>query len=370
MDMPLKPPARTLHELITCALAVYDGSLPDEPKKFKKGFFRTHLPSYKETHIEQLRIIKHRLEEKPEDEKNINDVKEEIKKILLTDPDYPNKESAHQRCELILDFFLFDAEIYLKKAPKNLKFINTAFVFQQQDPLRMMVLNNLLYLGFSDFIEKQLSKNRQQTIDQLNEYVITAIANAKNESALYLLTNYAELINLATLSEFSTHNTALMLAIAKGRHHLDADKGSAIYMAELIDALLLHPTARESVNLQDSLGMTALHLAVLQRDSKTVKVLLDRGADPTIKNKEGMTAWDYLDISRKEAKEHLNGYCTSGFTRGELLKRIKDEPLSKFEFMSQKTYTVAKKAVWLAETAEIEKAKATLPSHEEKHRFG
>lgn len=62
-------------------------------------------------------------------------------------------------------------------------------------------------------------------------------------------------------------------------------------------------------------GFTALHYAVLI-DSKTcVKILLDRGADPTIENDGGHRPIDY--VKEGEIKEMLLEYTIK---YGELLK--------------------------------------------------
>jgi len=55
---------------------------------------------------------------------------------------------------------------------------------------------------------------------------------------------------------------------------------------------------RADVNIQDKIGDTALHYAVVFGDYDKVKVLLDAGADSNIKNEENDTAYDTaIDIS-------------------------------------------------------------------------
>lgn len=62
-------------------------------------------------------------------------------------------------------------------------------------------------------------------------------------------------------------------------------------------------------------GFTALHYAVLVDSKACVKVLLDRGADPTIENEAGHRPIDYA--KEGEVKEMLFNYTTK---YAELLK--------------------------------------------------
>ena len=56
-------------------------------------------------------------------------------------------------------------------------------------------------------------------------------------------------------------------------------------------------------NDQNKEGNTALHLSMLRKNRKIIKLLLDKKADITIKNKEGLTSYDLADKDiRKEFK--------------------------------------------------------------------
>lgn len=59
--------------------------------------------------------------------------------------------------------------------------------------------------------------------------------------------------------------------------------------------LLLFPTM--NINVQTSHGETALHLAAGEGHADVVKVLLDRGADTSIKDLYGKTAAEYANTS-------------------------------------------------------------------------
>ena len=54
-----------------------------------------------------------------------------------------------------------------------------------------------------------------------------------------------------------------------------------------------------SIDLQDINGLTPLHLAVKTSEdmmsTRTIRALLLKGADPSIRDYRGMTALDYLD---------------------------------------------------------------------------
>ncbi|XP_074598533.1 mitochondrial disaggregase-like [Brevipalpus obovatus] len=55
-------------------------------------------------------------------------------------------------------------------------------------------------------------------------------------------------------------------------------------------------------------GCTPLHYAVLSDDIDTVRVLIEKGVDPTVKNKLGHTPTDYLADEDTEMKELLDDY--------------------------------------------------------------
>merc|ERR1719187_2363704 len=61
-------------------------------------------------------------------------------------------------------------------------------------------------------------------------------------------------------------------------------------------------------------GSTALHYAALVDSFDTVKVLLDHGANPSIKNELGYTAYDYVTSSKIR-------YLPENPAMGELLKK-------------------------------------------------
>ena len=91
--------------------------------------------------------------------------------------------------------------------------------------------------------------------------------------------------------EAGSHRTALHKAAFWGHDHL---------MEWLLDDLKIDP------NVQDSAGDTALHDASRFGHSKVVSALLSKGADKTIKNKQGKTAADVAtEYGKTETSKQL-----------------------------------------------------------------
>jgi len=67
-----------------------------------------------------------------------------------------------------------------------------------------------------------------------------------------------------------------------------AGQGNAAMVAHLI-------TQGVNINYIDALGRTALHAALTQGHADVVKVLLNLGADPNIKRRDG---WSCLEIAK------------------------------------------------------------------------
>jgi hypothetical protein len=63
-------------------------------------------------------------------------------------------------------------------------------------------------------------------------------------------------------------------------------------------------TKNINLNLQDSRGDTALMLAIAADETNTVRLLLEKGADITIKDKDGMDAFTYANVTHGNARVH------------------------------------------------------------------
>ncbi|KAG0366029.1 hypothetical protein BC939DRAFT_505006 [Gamsiella multidivaricata] len=85
-------------------------------------------------------------------------------------------------------------------------------------------------------------------------------------------------------------------------HHVAVTAGmrgkvhaSRYYMECLLDKLTQHPQELASIiNVQDVVGDTALIIAARIGNKKVVRLLLEKGADPKIRNKSGRNADDFL----------------------------------------------------------------------------
>ncbi|KAI8597556.1 apses-domain-containing protein [Dissophora ornata] len=85
-------------------------------------------------------------------------------------------------------------------------------------------------------------------------------------------------------------------------HHVAVTAGmrgkvhaSRYYMECLLDKLAQHPQELSSIiNVQDAVGDTALIIAARIANKKVVRLLLDAGADPKIRNKSGRNADEFL----------------------------------------------------------------------------
>lgn len=51
---------------------------------------------------------------------------------------------------------------------------------------------------------------------------------------------------------------------------------------------------KSDINKQDELGQTALHIAVKNNDFDVINMLIKRGADANIKNRNGLTPLQYM----------------------------------------------------------------------------
>lgn len=133
-----------------------------------------------------------------------------------------------------------------------------------------------------------------------NTPLIWAIANGKFSMA-------QEMIRLAPMStDFNIKgmgNTALHLAIGKGYTTRTSDGNhltvSSLDLArELIDKTDPNSRGRD--------GNTPLHLACIRRDSETIQLLLEKGANSTLKNDQGESAVDLLNKTYEEASHFLH----------------------------------------------------------------
>lgn len=131
--------------------------------------------------------------------------------------------------------------------------------------------------------------------DALNIYgspLMIAVSNTQVELTLKLIDAGADVNKYA----YDFGNNPLLLAITKGWEHLCDGKVGSRGQKEIIEKLLdceaLLVNQRYLFN-----GMTALHIACLRGDKpELIQKLLEKGADPAIRDYEGKTAMEYLDL--------------------------------------------------------------------------
>lgn len=134
-------------------------------------------------------------------------------------------------------------------------------------------------------------------ITQTNKRGQTALMRSVMFSNTYELRKFAELyecLHLTTLNIDMYNRTVLHhiadLAYSKGKLH-----AARYYMESALVRYVDYPEDLANViNFQDKEGETALTMAARCRSKRLVKVLLDHGADPHVKNNDGKSAEDYI----------------------------------------------------------------------------
>jgi ankyrin repeat protein len=92
------------------------------------------------------------------------------------------------------------------------------------------------------------------------------------------------------ISSSKKHSVLHICASAKVWTRNEAEEGGCKLIADAMMAYF-KPT-KEQVNLKDADGQTALYCATLTNNYVMAKILLDAGADPRIKNNDGLSALD------------------------------------------------------------------------------
>ncbi|KIO27076.1 hypothetical protein M407DRAFT_23618 [Tulasnella calospora MUT 4182] len=117
-----------------------------------------------------------------------------------------------------------------------------------------------------------------------------------------------ELLHRSTLNIDNYNRTVFHhivdLAMSKGKTH-----AARYYMETLLNRLSDFPRElADIINFQDEDGETALTLAARCRSKRLVKLLLDHGADPKIRNADQKTTEDYiLEDERFRYSPHMRG---------------------------------------------------------------
>jgi ankyrin repeat protein len=116
--------------------------------------------------------------------------------------------------------------------------------------------------------------------------------------------------------------------------HLAAAQGSKVNGRFLLSVLLTHKKIRESINTVDSNGWSALHMAALGVDVYSTFVLIDAGADVTMRTSDsGLSAWDIVDLNMREPSqsndEEEEAADDKMGMRGQMIKDRLEEALEK-----------------------------------------
>ncbi|GJE84694.1 apses-domain-containing protein [Phanerochaete sordida] len=103
-----------------------------------------------------------------------------------------------------------------------------------------------------------------------------------------------ELLHRSTLNIDNNNRTVFHhivdVAMSKGKTH-----AARYYMETVLGRLADYPRElADIINFQDEDGETALTLAARCRSKRLVKILIDHGADPKIRNKDGKSTEDYI----------------------------------------------------------------------------
>jgi transcription factor MBP1 len=135
----------------------------------------------------------------------------------------------------------------------------------------------------------------------------------------YDLRKFPELFELLQRSTINIdrHDRTLFhyivdIALRKGKAH-----AARYYMETVLGRLQDYPNeVTEILNFQDDEGETALTLAARARSKRMVKLLMDHGADPRIRNSDGKSTEDYIleDEHFRSSSVGPTGYGPAGVT--------------------------------------------------------
>lgn len=124
-----------------------------------------------------------------------------------------------------------------------------------------------------------------------------------------------ELLHRSTLNIDKSNRTVFHhiadVALSKGKTH-----AARYYMEAILSRLADYPKELgDVINFQDEEGETAITLAARARTKRLVKALLDHGADPKLRNRDGKSAEDYiLEDERFRSSPTLGGGGAGGVT--------------------------------------------------------
>lgn len=146
-----------------------------------------------------------------------------------------------------------------------------------------------LFTSIDDYLKRNKSLLFMST--ESGETLLHAAIRAKKEftSRLIVLLNEIEEPKFLHLDIYNTNSTPLHLAIENGSERVATD---LVKQTKVISDDKLAKSYPFDHDIQDKDGNTPLHLAAKYNNNLITEILLDRGADASIKNNEGQTAFD------------------------------------------------------------------------------
>ncbi|KAE8250795.1 hypothetical protein A4X13_0g4374 [Tilletia indica] len=204
----------------------------------------------------------------------------------------PNVDNASKYAEMILDYFISESTTIpaiLTSPPADFD-ANMSIDDDEHTALhwacamgRVRVVKLLLSAG-SDIFRVNLSGQ-------------TALMRAAMFSNNYDLRKFPELFELLHRSvinidrqDRTAFHHVIDLALSRGKPH-----ASRYYLETMCNRLAEYPSQLADIlNFQDEEGETALTMAARARSKRLVRILLEHGANPKLRNKEGKTAEDYI----------------------------------------------------------------------------
>lgn len=171
-------------------------------------------------------------------------------------------------------------------------------------------------LAFKDIILKNIDSLHWRNIASESDFpfiygnsLTIHIANTNTDNALLFIDAGANINTYAP----SYGNNPILLSIAKGINHKATDNPSDV-QSSIINKLLEHPNLDiNAIDLRN--GFTVLHIACVRRDEpEFIKKLLDKGADPSIRDFQGRTAESLLHLELfKEAQKMIGDMTDANF---------------------------------------------------------
>ncbi|WFC96081.1 Transcription factor mbp1 (MBF subunit p120) [Malassezia brasiliensis] len=232
-------------------------------------------------------------------------------------PTYEDAEPQVRYAEIILDYFISETTTI----PPLL--VNPPLDFDPNmsiDEDEHTALHWACAMGRIRVVKLLLSAGAD--VFRVNSNGQTALMRAAMFSNNYDLRKFPELFELLHRSilnidrnDRTVFHHVVDLALSRGKPH-----ASRYYLETMIHRLAEYgDQLADILNFQDDEGETALTMAARARSKRLVKLLLEHGADPKIRNREGRNAEDYIvederfraSPSRPHAPEPAAGAHTS-----------------------------------------------------------